>query len=608
VLQSGPTSRQFGASCPPTTTMATSLDVGRFVLKSPGIFYGVAALPIAAAAFSPVPSPLPLIALVGMLRLACHQVIHRRGSLSRLIIIAFSVALGASAQHIASALTATSSGFTSLLSLFMLSVISTIIAFAPLSAEAYFGTRLGGPYTHALLFPALWATIWAGASMSPVGRLFSWSPVVHDLGSYQWLAPYVGPWGADWVIGAGAVIFSDVAGRMIIGAMPDSEEELVEEATAARRPDVPNLITFEEDGIPSGPNEGPDRVGPPPARVRSSSSSRHPLWMISLILTAAALPAYFIDTAPLSVTSQDNLAITVGCVLPGPVTGGHPPQFDQFVNASKTLSAKILIWPEGAVQFVSAADRQAKINRIQQEVLGQKQTGFVGVGFEESVPLDGSSGRYKTRNGFLLLSYTEVVHEYYKRNLVPSTYPLPFTDRCIPSCPFSCRVFQDDRLRQTSHHRNDPISISSEWKGQEEVLGVRGPCDHIKHLHGLCIHFALCRTRGTSIAHSRSGPDLASRRGHSHVGTCTGTHGRTRCTCTALVRWRRRRVFRRCGREHRCSWPAHARRARLLGDRGGNPAPSARSLAHGLRPCGQLGHARVCLGACRGRHSARWRE
>jgi hypothetical protein len=424
--------------------MAASLDVGRFVLQNPGTFYGMIVLPIAAAALSPVPSPLPLIALVGMLRLASHQVVHRRGATVKLASIITSVALGASAQHIAAAMSATSSGFTSILSLIVLSVVSTTIAFVPLSAEAYFGTRLGGPYTHALLFPAMWATIWAGASTSPVGRLFSWSPMAHELGPYQWLAPYAGPWGVDWVVGAGAVIFSDVAGRMIIGAMPDAEEELVEAANVARRPDVPNLITFEDEGDVSGPNEGPGRAGPPPARVRSSSSLRHPLWMISIMLIAAAVPSYFIDNAPLSVTSQDNLAITVGCVLPGPVTGGHPPQFEHFVNQSKTLvNAKILIWPEGAVQFTSVADREAKLAQIQHDVLGQKQTGFVGVSFEESIPVGGTNGhRYKTRNGFLLLGYEGVVHEYYKRNLVPSEFLSRSRTRLLIS--FSCGVVQDD--------------------------------------------------------------------------------------------------------------------------------------------------------------------
>jgi hypothetical protein len=436
--------------------MSASLDIGRFVVQRPGVFYGAAAFPLAAAALSAVPAPLPLVALVGTLRLASHQIVHRPGVVLRWAATMLSVALGACMQHIAPAMSAISSSATSILSLFLLSMLATVIASFPLYLEGYFGARMRGSYSRALVFPAMWATTWAVASMSPVGRLFSWSPVIQDMGPFQWLAPYVGPWGVDWVVGAGAVLFSDVAGQMIMGASPDSEEEYVGNSTgAARTQEVPSLITFEEteDTDVSGRNEGPGRMGGlPPTRARSSSTLRRPLWMLAALLIAAAVPSYFVDTLPLSVTSGDTLAITVGCVLPGPVQGGHPPQFQDFVNASKTLvNSKILIWPEGAVQFTSGTDREAKLAQIHNEVLTNKKNAFVGISFEESIPQGGASGgRYKTQNGFLLLNDEgKVVHEYYKHNLVPSmSFSLFYVGGFLT---FRSRgVVQDDRVDRAS--------------------------------------------------------------------------------------------------------------------------------------------------------------
>jgi hypothetical protein len=417
--------------------MSLTFNPARMALERPAMSYSVVAATLAAAALSPVPTPVPLIGLVGILRLASQQLAYRHQAIKQLGLIFAATSTGAAALHIPAAINATSSGFTSVLSVFALSMILSIIPFTALFVDARMSTRFGGSYTQIMLFPAIWASAWALASLSPVGRLFAWSPVSQDMGSFAWLARYGGPWAMDWIIAAGAVIFSHIAGTILMGdAQVIDDDEQGYHSSAHTTRDGDHLITFEDEEHPdhhdhsngngniSGIDEDTARAGTQARTSRLSLPSRRPMWLFAALLLALSIPSYFVQTLPLSPTAENSLSITVGCALPGPVTGGHPPQFEDFVNVTKVLSplAKIVIWPEGAIRFESLKDRKDKIAIITSQVLHENAQALIGIGFEESLSGTGSQGRHLTRNGFLLLGKDGVVHEYYKRNLVPSKH------------------------------------------------------------------------------------------------------------------------------------------------------------------------------------------
>ena len=220
------------------------------------------------------------------------------------------------------------------------------------------------------------------------------------------MRPYIGPWGIDWVVAAWAVVISQAVGTWAIGAAPEDSEE---------REAVGPLVSF----------EGDDHVETTPALSSPSTRARrsYPVLILLGVLLALTIPSYLSSNLPLPVQSDNTIPLTVGCVLPAPVTGNsNPPQLADFIAASKTLSAsRLLIWPEGAVRFHSETHRNETLADIQTQVLAQKKGTFIGISFEENMPSGRTSGgRHLRRNGFLIMdSEGTIVHEYYKRNLVP---------------------------------------------------------------------------------------------------------------------------------------------------------------------------------------------
>jgi hypothetical protein len=374
------------------------------VFQYPVVTYGSLSFALATAALGPVPSFAPLVMLLSILRLASRGMVPRERGGRKFGSIAAAAALGASVRHAPGALHATSSAVTSLSSLLLLSALSTSLATAVVLVDRYLTSRMKVSYAQALLFPALWASIWAAVSTSPVGRLFAWSPAMVQVDWYAWLAPYGGSWGIDWIVASWAAVLSEVVGALLMDTWRDQEEG--EGAETA-----PLIAVDDEEVVQAGT----------PA-VASSRMFRNPTLVLAFVLLLLASPAVLTERAlPLPVVSQDTLALTVGCVLPGGLAGGYSPGFDAFIAETKTLvESKIVLWPEGAVRFESAQDREEKLTRIQTEVLAYKANGLVGVSFEESVPAAEYGSRYLQRNGFLLLSREGVIHEYYKRNLVPS--------------------------------------------------------------------------------------------------------------------------------------------------------------------------------------------
>jgi len=146
------------------------------------------------------------------------------------------------------------------------------------------------------------------------------------------------------------------------------------------------------------------------------------------------VPSFFGPYLPLPITVEDATPLGVGCVLPqihkskGEV---RLPGFSDYLHETRVLqnSAKILLWPEGAVSFDSVKERNDKFEEIEKLLsIGT----FVGVSFEETVNV--SSHSEHKRIGLALLSNsTSSPHfMYFKRHLVPIAESFSLTHSTVP--------------------------------------------------------------------------------------------------------------------------------------------------------------------------------
>lgn len=375
---------------------------------------GIVTTPLLAyTALSPTPSFGPLILLLSLWQLNTAIILPRKqfgyASLQTLL-IAFAVGF----SHAGPALGALSTPSISVLIMSCFSLITTIVAQLTIVATYYASCVTPSPWARVTLFPALWATVWGGlAEISPVGRLITWSPVV-GLGPYQWIRPVFGQWGVDWIVAAWAVALTDLAGNLIMG-QPDGSDE----PTAPPRG---NLVSVDDD---NAGGEEPRSGGVVPQCLNSSSSWRV-VWLTAL-LVGLSVPSALSPSLPNSLISPNTTPLGLACVLPDTSRSGHyggPPTLDDYIKASSTLqsSAEVILWPEGAVRFDNAKQKEEAFEKIMKKMAGQK---YWGISFEEHVLSDSPDGQWRAgmrRNGLAVLTRNGSVFEYFKRNLVPGTH------------------------------------------------------------------------------------------------------------------------------------------------------------------------------------------
>jgi apolipoprotein N-acyltransferase len=260
--------------------------------------------------------------------------------------------------------------------------------------------------------------------VSPVGHLVTWSPVT-GIAIYEWMRPIFGTWGINWVVGAWAILIAEVVGAWFIGPV---------EVFESHGPLIPSLVSNGE---------------PQPRRPALLPRPRHILLLGAALLILAG-PS-FSQVTPNLPWSTHSTPLHVGCILPHPSSPGDGrPPLDRFIEESKHHnSARLLLWPEGALRFENIAQREEAINRVRNEIKGP----FVGVTFTEPVPpLDewGHSREGKWRNGLALVGTDGVVTEYYKRNLVPCTCSRHSKRLVTLTSPSSCRIILDHRIKEWS--------------------------------------------------------------------------------------------------------------------------------------------------------------
>lgn len=368
-------------------------------INHPNLIFPFIATVSAFFALSPAPSFIPLTILVATV-LVYTRIVYPRPHAARVIFGALAaISLASTLSHLTTSIHALSSTASSILSLWLISSLSSVVAFSAVLISDRVSLRVSNPSAKLTLFPTFWATVWQTIShTSPVGHLVTWSPVT-GIASYEWMRPFFGAWGINWLVGAWAIVIAEIVGAWFIGPGDESEPQ---------GPLIPSLVSNDnDDSQPRRPTSSP---GP------------HRTLLLTTVLLVLTSPSFFSPSIPLLPWSTSSTPLPVGCVLPHPTSSGDGnTPLDTFIAESRQHNgARILLWPEGALRFETIAQREEAIDRVRNEVKGP----LVGVTFTEPVP-DSAGWEHsrdgKWRNGLVLVGPDGPVAEYYKRNLVPST-------------------------------------------------------------------------------------------------------------------------------------------------------------------------------------------
>lgn len=361
---------------------------------------------LTALALGPTPTFIPLACLVAVLRVGTRLIVPRPHAKRRLVILTAFITLGTSIAYGAEGLTALSSMAGSLAALAGLSTVFSSATILPFLVASTFDV-----HQNPFIFPAVWASVWyLVSSMSPVGRLGSWSPLL-GVGGYSWTLPYLGAVGLDWILAAWAEIVGTIFTVFLWGGDSSDFQPLEDQTQNSPSPNNGDHSNSTQQLNQSRPSRG---------------NTSFTLPILFAIVCAGSIPSFSTDVLPLPISSDDTIPLGLACALPT-ITSEVQPIYS-YLNESRRLAplAKIVLWPEGAVVFDSLLDRENKLEEVRK--VATINGIFIGVSFTEPVPesMGTHDARRKMRNGMALVNATGSVYEYYKRNLVPGT---PFTIR-----------------------------------------------------------------------------------------------------------------------------------------------------------------------------------
>jgi hypothetical protein len=377
--------------------------------RHPNVVFPILSAGLAFFALSPTPSFIPLVLLVSTLLVFTRIIFPRRHVPRTMFWTVMGVSFVSTISHIMPSINALSSGASSITSLWLISSLSSSIAFFTLLSDRL-SPRFNAPWARVTFFPAVWATVWQTVShTSPVGHLVTWSPVAGA--GYEWMRPLFGTWGINWLVGAYAIAIAELVGAWFIGPVEEFE---------AHGPLIPNI----------------DLNGEPEPIAPATLQTHHRLFL-SAALLALTVPSFFSPALPMLPWSASSTPLSVGCVLPHPsLPGDGISPLDRFIAESKQhTGTRILLWPEGALRFETHVQREEALARVQNEIKGP----LVGVTFTEPVPREAGwehAREGKWRNGLVLVGPDGPVAEFYKRNLVPcmsinTEFPLHHSSRLV---------------------------------------------------------------------------------------------------------------------------------------------------------------------------------
>ena len=296
------------------------------------------------------------------------------------------LAVGTSFSRFRASLSALSTPAESIAALFGSALILSSLTLFALYVDTRFCTRFNSSWAQVTLFPALWATLWCTVSyISPVGHLSTWSAADHS-DAYNWIVPIAGPVCKDWIIGAWATVVSQCIGAWYMGHQ-------------------------DKDSLPDNQ-----------PRRQQFEGLHFQVGILALCLSLATIPSFLISQFPLPVSDISvSTPLTVGCVLPSfQRYKHHVLTLEDFIKESEKIRslARVILWPEGAVRFHNASERDESLELVRKRLPGT----YTGVSFEETIddPRDSTGKTSIRRTGIAVVSKdSSEPHIYYKRHLVP---------------------------------------------------------------------------------------------------------------------------------------------------------------------------------------------
>ncbi|KAJ7246278.1 hypothetical protein B0H12DRAFT_1073218 [Mycena haematopus] len=390
------------------------MELRTFIQRYPNVFYLSTASTAALFGLTMTPTFVPVVFTLAALLLYAPVLFHRPNPYVHTALLWFSMSLCSSFGRLIPALAALSTAGPSIAVLLSMSAVASAVAILAIFADVFVSSRTG--WAQAVLFPAIWTSLWVGISHLPLnlGRLTSWSPM-SGIQAYQWMAPWTGPAGVDWVTAAWAVVVSQSIGIWYMGSM-------------------------DEDDIPT-------------TAKRNSRSAK--TWVLALILTALTIPSFVLPASPLPAVSSDTVSsFQVGCVLPFETSPGLQKYIDESVELnSQGKGTKLLLWPEGAVSFRNASEKDAAFASIQ-HALESNHHAYWGVSFEVRDTSD-ISGTSTSHMGLALLSHEGVHMDYYKRFLVPIAESFRLTPGSSPPPTFPIPLLNPRKKAKWNDHTVD---------------------------------------------------------------------------------------------------------------------------------------------------------
>lgn len=355
----------------------------------PEVFFITSAAILSSFALRPDSTILPIVATLSLLLVYSPFLFrHDNNRIFRIARTTASLAVGTFVPRLRASQEALSTPGASIAALVCSSLVLSSFTVSTLYISTKISTRLASPVSQVSIFPAVWASLWWMISyISPVGHLSTWS-VADNTDAYGWIAPILGPTGKDWIVGAWAIVVSQAIGRWYIG--PEDDEDLLD-AHATQR------------------------------NAHNNSTTTN---VLALFLVSLTIPSFIFSSLPLPISAIDkSTPLTVGCALPTYQRyNNHILTLDDYIRESEKLrsfGARIILWPEGAVVFHSANERQDAFREVTKRITGP----YVGVSFEETIsdPIDPTGRKSLTRTGLAILSHdsAEPHQIYYKRHLVP---------------------------------------------------------------------------------------------------------------------------------------------------------------------------------------------
>lgn len=240
------------------------------------------------------------------------------------------------------------------------------------------------------------------------------------------MRPYFGEQGIDWIVGGWTEVLAYFISWHLMGRPYASEDRV-------------DVHLFDVNEMERGDNTTPQKQG-----------ANHNMTFLTTLLILMSMPSAFINPLPTPLYGDNLRQVGIACVLPELNDDVSP--FEMFLKETSKLTSRahVVLWPEGAIYFDSAADRSQKLELVRNntEIHGSS----IGVSFTEPEPhQDGQYPSGKRRNGIALVNRDGIVFEYYKRHLVPRIhFSLP--NRCSLT---ACLVVES--FPQVKGSRSSPV-------------------------------------------------------------------------------------------------------------------------------------------------------